>query len=236
MKLEFVAGTTYEKFGQNVYFALVENFSTYFVGGMVRDLLLQRKITDIDLATNASPGEIQAALARQHINFHSQHRKFAVITAYQGRYEVQITTFRQDLASTNRYPKIRLVKTPKQDSLRRDFTVNALYYSLKTRLILDFHEGLKDLQNRQLRFIGEPTKRIKEDPLRIVRALRFKTQLNFQLEKKTAAAITQNFYLLKKLSTARIETEVKRLPTTSQRKNLRKIINSYLLTQNKLML
>jgi len=220
--------TRYEKFGLGVYRALAQKFpQTYFVGGMVRDLLLGKKITDIDLATAARPEQVQKVLEASGIRHNMAFRKFGVVRAQQGKMIVEVATFRQDIPAANRYPEVRFVKAPKADSGRRDFTVNALYYDPRDGRILDFHGGLADLRKRRLKFIGVPARRIAEDPLRIIRALRFQAQLNFKLDAAAAHAIKKYFSLTKKLSRAKIEAEILKLPTSKQQKTLRKIINSY---------
>jgi tRNA nucleotidyltransferase/poly(A) polymerase len=220
-----------EKFGAQVYDALVDNFpQTYFVGGMVRDMLLNKKIHDIDLATEATPDQVVEVLQNRRIKIDASHRRFGVITAQQGIHRVEVATFRQDLAAPHRYPEVRFVKSPRSDSSRRDFTVNALYYDFKTGRIHDFHKGLGDLKKRQLKFIGNPARRVAEDPLRIIRALRFQLQLKFGLEKNTEQALQKHFSLANKLSQQKIAAEISKLPALAQQKSLRRIINSYHLT------
>jgi tRNA nucleotidyltransferase/poly(A) polymerase len=231
MKYTYRPKSSYEKFSVKVYNVLAENFpQTYFVGGMIRDLLLGEKITDIDLATSALPEQVRQALGRAGIACDLAFQKFGVVQARQpepGKRSLEITTFRQDLPAANRWPEVRFVKSPRSDSRRRDFTVNALYYKPGSGRVLDFHDGLADLKKRQLKFIGLPVKRITEDPLRIIRALRFCVQLNFKLESKTASAIGKCFYLTKKLSRSKIEAEISKLRDAKMKKTLRNIINSY---------
>ncbi len=227
MTYQYHPGSSYEKFALEVNDVLVENFCrTYFVGGAVRDMLLHRKIYDIDIATSAKPGQIEKILREKNIRCDARNSRYGVIVAKRSAGTVEITTFRQDLPSANRYPEVRLLNSPKPDSQRRDFTINALYYEIKTGKIYDFQDGLRDLEKRQLRFIGDPAQRIAQDPLRIIRALRFRVQLNFSLHRETEAAIKKYSFLIKKLSTTRIETEILKLRSEKQRKILRRIINS----------
>lgn len=214
------------KFGVRVYSALVENFSqTFFVGGMVRDLIIRKIITDVDIATSATPEQIIGALKKRGIGYIDSHKKFGNIVAKQGSLEVEITTFRKDLSGENRYHKIQFIKTPKADSQRRDFTVNSLYLSLKQANILDFQKGLADLKNHQLKFIGNPKKRISQDPLRIIRALRFALILNFKLEKNAKQAIKTNLFLIKELTKTKINKEINKINSPAKRKILKKVIN-----------
>ncbi|HVY67963.1 MAG TPA: hypothetical protein VHA30_03675 [Patescibacteria group bacterium] len=205
----------------------MENFSqTFFVGGMVRDLLLGRRVTDIDIATAAHPGRIASILASHDIAADSSHRAFGVVTARAGNAEAEITTFRRDAYGDSRYPKVRFIKSPGQDAKRRDFTVNSLYLSLKTNSILDFHNGLGDIKSKTIRFIGAPDKRIAEDPLRMIRALRFASDLGFHLERKTFFGIKNNFSLLKKISHGRIASELERCKRPSSRKKINSALDS----------
>ncbi|MFA5990792.1 MAG: hypothetical protein WC794_00920 [Candidatus Doudnabacteria bacterium] len=213
MKYLFKPKTNLEKFGIKVFSVLVENFSqTFFVGGMVRDLLLGKKIVDIDIATQAKPDEIVKLLRLANILVDEKFKNFGVIIARQGNFQVEITTLRKDLKSASRYTKVVFVNDPKLDSQRRDFTINSLYLSGVTGQILDFHEGIKDLTNKTLRFIGNPKNRITEDPLRILRGLRFSLILGFKIEKKSLSAINKYFNLLKIISKTKMDTELNKIP------------------------
>lgn len=228
MKLQYHPKTNLEKFSLHVYATLAKEFpQTYFVGGMVRDWLRHKKIRDVDLTTIALPEKVKEILQRDKIPIDIDHSKFGVVRARQGDNYLEIATFRQDLKAANRYPKVRFVKSPRADSTRRDFTVNALYFSPKHGQLLDFHSGLKDLKKGQLKFIGDPIAKIKEDPLRIIRALRLQMQLNFFLEQKTATAIKKCFSLTEQLTRTKIAREVSKLPTRRQKKQLWTIINQY---------
>jgi len=219
VKYFFKPKSKLERFGLVVYNALVDNFSeTFFVGGMVRDLLLDRPILDIDIATEAKPNEIINTLKENKITFDNSHISFGNIIAIKSRQKIEITTLRQDLESSSRYPKIKFIKSAKADSQRRDFTINALYLSLKKQKIFDFNKGLKDLEKKTVRFIGYPLKRIGQDPLRILRAIRFCLALNFKIEKNSWLAIKNNFSEINSLSQNRIFGEVKKIHTSRQKK------------------
>jgi tRNA nucleotidyltransferase/poly(A) polymerase len=225
MKYIFKPKTKLEKFGAKIYFLLVENFSqTFFVGGAVRDLLLNKKVTDIDIATSATPDEVVKILNQNHINYTSTHKKFGAITAQSNSLSIEITTLRKDLKGDSRYPKVNFIKNAKQDSQRRDFTINSLYLSLKLNAILDFQKGLVDLKKRQLKFIGSPVKRIHEDPLRIIRALRFQLVLKLNFEKETYKAIKNNFILIDKISNLRIQKEILKIKNKSEQNILKSIL------------
>ena len=227
MKYIYKPKSALEKFGVKVYRLLVENFpQTFFVGGMVRDFLLKRKVTDIDIATHANPDNVIKILSDANINIAADNKKFGSITARQGNMAIEITTFRKDLKSSGRYPKVSFIGNPKTDSQRRDFTINSIYLRLKNNQIFDFQKGLKDIHLRQIKFIGNPAKRIGEDPLRIIRALRFALVLNFKLEKKTKQAIKNNFAAIKFLTKTKIQKEIGKVSKEKNKKTLQKVINS----------
>jgi tRNA nucleotidyltransferase/poly(A) polymerase len=227
MKFDYKPKSDLEKFGVSVYNALVENFSqTYFVGGTVRDILLGKKITDIDLATSATPQQVTSALREHFIEVNAGYQNFGVIMAVSMPHRVAIATFRKDLPAHSRYPEVTFVKTPKEDSKRRDFTINALYLSLKDKKVLDFYYGQKDLKNKKITFIGVPAKRIQEDPLRIIRALRFSLNNNFKIEKKSYTAIKKHFHLVKEISKGKLQTEFSKIEKEKNKKILEKVINN----------
>lgn len=206
---------------------LVENFpQTYFVGGMVRDLLLKKKITDIDIATQAEPDSVIGILKENNVSFQSLNQNFGAVTAQKGNFKIEITTFRKDLKSLNRYPRVKFVKDIKLDSNRRDFTVNALYLSPNSNKILDFHNGLADLKSRKIKFIGNPVTRITEDPLRIIRALRFALVLNFNLEKRTRTAIKNNWDRLRLITESRTKKEIDKIKDVRKKNFLRRMLDS----------
>ncbi len=214
-------------FSAQVYFLLVENFpQTYFVGGIVRNVILKKKISDVDIATSATPEKIIGLLKTHGVETSDTNKNFGSIVARRGSHTVEITTFRKDYHTKSRYPKVEFIKSSKVDSKRRDFTINALYLSPKTGKIFDYNGGIADVKKRLIRFIGHPKKRIEEDPLRIVRALRFALILKFKLELKTKAAIKNNLYLTKNLSKNKLEKEINKIQNRNQKNILKKVINS----------
>lgn len=226
MQMIYKSKTKLEKFGEKVFNLLVDNFPrTFYVGGMVRDLLLCKGVTDIDIATQATPDQVVKILRDNHIGSDNKHKQFGVIIAKDKNYTVEIATFRKDSYGSSRYPKITLVKTPKQDSQRRDFTINALYLSPKSGRILDFHSGLKDLKLKHLKFIGDPQKRMEEDPLRIIRALRFFKTLDLKFEGQTKNAIDENLILIKYLTKLRIKNELDKIKNLNYKKFVIKELN-----------
>lgn len=161
-------------------------YEAYFVGGCVRDLLLERKVGDIDIATSAEP-HVSQEIFEKVIPVGLEHGTVIVRHKHQS-YEV--TTFRvDDDYSDQRHPdSVKFVKTIKQDLKRRDFTINALAMG-KNGNIIDPFSGKKNLKNNLIKAVGDASDRFKEDPLRIMRALRFSSQLGFSLEAKTLDAM-----------------------------------------------
>jgi tRNA nucleotidyltransferase (CCA-adding enzyme) len=233
MNLILKPKTDLERFGFLIFSLLVENFpQTFIVGGAVRDALLNKKITDIDIATIAEPGQVAELLLENQIQHDSTHKNFGVIQAKKGILAVEITTFRKEHYSNSRYPQIQFIKDVKIDSKRRDFSINSLYLSLKSNNILDFYKGIKDIQKKEIKFIGNPTKKIKQDPLRIVRALRFACVLNFKIEKKSLEAIKNNFNLIKSITKPRLSTELNKIQNKKIKNNLVNIISGKKMLDN----
>ncbi len=159
------------------------HFKLYLVGGALRDLLINDKkiITDWDFGVDATPQELIDIFKDYQLDYYQEALGSIKIHLHNQIYE--LTSLRKEEGVKNlRYPtSLFFVKDPLIDSYRRDFTVNALYYDLKDDVILDYHQGIIDLNNHYLRFIGDVKKRIIEDPIRIVRAFRFSMMLGFKI-------------------------------------------------------
>ena len=179
-------------------------FEVYFVGGCVRDTLLQRPLHDVDLATSAYPQEIKQIFP-QTIDTGIEHGTVTVI--YQKK-AYEITTFRTESGYQDyrRPDKVEFVRSLKEDLKRRDFTINALAMNSQGEII-DLFAGIADLQQRQIRAVGVAADRFHEDALRMLRAVRFQAQLNFTIEKQTLAGIKTNAALLSHIATERIREE-----------------------------
>ena len=179
-------------------------FEVYFVGGCVRDTLLQRPLHDVDLATSAYPQEIKQIFP-QTIDTGIEHGTVTVI--YQKK-AYEITTFRTESGYQDyrRPDKVEFVRSLKEDLKRRDFTINALAMNAQGEII-DLFAGMADLQQRQIRAVGVAADRFHEDALRMLRAVRFQAQLNFTIEKQTLAGIKTNAALLSHIATERIREE-----------------------------
>jgi tRNA nucleotidyltransferase/poly(A) polymerase len=177
-------------------------YRAYLVGGCVRDLLLQREPTDFDVATDASPTQVlQLFPHAQQIGAH-----FGVVLVN----GVEIATFRSDSAYTDgrRPGGVHFETDPKQDALRRDFTINALFLDIESGEVLDFVNGQADLKAGTIRAIGSPQERFREDHLRMLRAVRFAARLGFSIEPATKEAIRSLAPLVRQVSAERVRDEL----------------------------
>lgn len=199
---------------------------TFIVGGAVRNMLLQKKIADVDIATEAIPQEVITILQSHNISFNDDAKKFGVIVASKGSAKIDITTFRKDLYTKSRFPSVRFTKNAQIDSKRRDFTVNALYYNPITKEVLDYHNGLLDLQNRQLKFINNIEKKIHEDPLRIVRAYKYALLYNLSINTTIERALQKNILLLQKINATRVQKEIATIKNKKVFLQLQKVIHN----------
>ncbi|MDG1454035.1 MAG: polynucleotide adenylyltransferase PcnB [Methylophilaceae bacterium] len=193
-------------------------FDAYIVGGAVRDLLLDFKPKDFDVATNAEPEEVNRIFRRSRII----GRRFRLVHVLWGRETIEVSTFRghhdnnqnKDDGSTNDTGRIlrdNIFGSLEDDAVRRDFTANALYYNPKTQEVLDFHNGVADVKARLLRMIGEPTTRYKEDPVRMLRAVRLSAKLGLKIDKATEKPIAELADLLQDVPPSRLFDEMLKL-------------------------
>lgn len=183
-------------------------FEAYFVGGSVRDVLLNQPIHDVDIATSAFPAEIKAIFPRT-VDVGIEHGTVLVLD---GEQQYEITTFRTESTYQDfrRPDHVEFVRSLEEDLKRRDFTINA--FALKEDgEVIDLFCGLADLNNQVLRAVGNPHERFHEDALRMMRGLRFVSQLGFQLEAETFESIIENHALLEKISIERITIEFVKL-------------------------
>jgi tRNA nucleotidyltransferase (CCA-adding enzyme) len=183
-------------------------YDAYFVGGSVRDTILGHPIHDVDIATSAFPAEIKELFPRT-IDLGIEHGTVLVLW---GEEQYEITTFRTEEAYQDfrRPDKVSFVRSLSEDLKRRDFTINAFALN-KEGEVIDLFDGLEDLQTQTLRAVGQPQERFHEDALRMMRGLRFVSQLGFELEPRTFAAIYDNHQLLAKISVERITIEFVKL-------------------------
>ncbi len=215
-------------------------FEAYIVGGAVRDLMLGMRPKDFDVATNATPEQVKGLFRRAFII----GRRFRIVHVVYGRgreHEViEVSTFRayldanaaEQVAGNEKTSRKELAdKThvvdasgrvlrdnvwgpQDQDAARRDFTINAMYYDPRTGVVVDYHGGIKDAKKRVLRMIGDPETRYREDPVRIVRVVRFAAKLDFEIEPKTRAPIVAMSELLANVPQSRLFDEMLKLLQT----------------------
>ncbi len=179
-------------------------FVAYFVGGSVRDTILKKPISDVDIATSAFPEEIKAIFPRT-VDVGIEHGTVMVLWQKE---EYEITTFRTESTYQDfrRPDEVTFVRSLEEDLKRRDFTVNALAMS-RDGEIIDYFDGLVDLNKGIIKAVGSATERFHEDALRMMRGVRFVSQLDFTLEAKTEAAIMEHHALLEKIAVERVQVE-----------------------------
>lgn len=188
-------------------------FQAYLVGGSVRDLLLGREPKDFDVATDATPEQIKALFRRCRLI----GRRFRLAHVFIGRELIEVATFRgehnQPAQQTDRGMLLRdnVYGTLAEDALRRDFTLNALYYNRVDGSLIDYVNGMQDLQVGMIRLIGHPEQRYREDPVRMLRAVRFAAKLDGQIEVATEAGLGTLGHLLAEVPAARLTDEVLKL-------------------------
>lgn len=209
-------------------------FQAFLVGGGVRDLLLQGHPKDFDISTDATPEQVKELFRNSRV----VGRRFKIAHVRFGREIIEVTTFRAhhdieteveddqsrrhirdlDSAHTSGGMILRdnVYGSINEDALRRDFTVNALYYTTKGFVLLDFVNGLADIKSRQIRMIGDPDTRFREDPVRILRAVRLAAKLDFEIEKATEEPLPRLAHLLQSISSARLFDETVKLFTTGK--------------------
>ena len=188
-------------------------FSGYVVGGAVRDLLLGITPKDFDVATDARPEQVRPLFRRAIII----GRRFRLVHVMLGPETIEVSTFRAadpETAEKDEHGRVlrdNVFGTQEEDARRRDFTVNALYFDPETEEVVDFHGGLADLKKRVLRVIGDPQTRYREDPIRMLRAVRLAAKLGLTLDPATRAPIRELAPLLERVPPARLFDEMLKL-------------------------
>ncbi len=196
-----------------------KGYDSYLVGGCVRDMLLGLEPKDFDVATNASPEQVRRAFRNGRII----GRRFKIVHVRFGREVIEVTTYRGAPEETHKDERTHRVGeegrlladnvygTLDEDAMRRDLSVNALYYDPAADEVLDYHDGLADIKQGLLRVIGDPVDRYREDPVRMLRVVRFASKLGFKVEPSAAAAIDEHAGLLSNVPAARLFDEVLKL-------------------------
>ena len=177
------------------------NYESYIVGGYVRDFILNKKSYDIDIATSATVKEMS-----NFLNGNASSAHYGALKINNPPYNIDITTFRRELSYQKRNPTVCYIKDVKEDILRRDFTINAILMD-KNGNILDYLGGIQDIRDKKIKCIGNPNEKFQDDPLRMLRALRFHATLGFNIEPATLNAIKKYKELLSTLSKTRIKSE-----------------------------
>lgn len=193
-------------------------FEAYLVGGCIRDSLLGKTPKDFDVATDATPEQLRDLFRNSRII----GRRFRIVHVRFGREVIEVTTFRgrpndehgehlSHRSEDGLLLRDNVWGNVEEDALRRDFTVNALYYNIADFSIHDWADGLRDIESRTLRLIGDPEVRYREDPVRMLRAIRFAAKLDFGIEAATEAPIREHAHLLLQIPPARLFDEVLKL-------------------------
>lgn len=188
-------------------------FKAFIVGGAVRDLLLGVKPKDFDIATNATPEQVKRLFRRAFII----GKRFQIVHVMFGSDLIEVTTFRG--TSTEAAPKDEFGRVLRdntfgeqpEDATRRDFTINAMYYDPATQTVLDYHGGMADIRKKMLRIIGQPEARYREDPVRMLRVVRFAAKLGFDIAPTTREPIAVMASLIDNVPTARVFDEMLKL-------------------------
>jgi len=193
-------------------------YQAFVVGGAVRDLLLGVKPKDFDIATNATPEQVKRLFRRAFII----GRRFQIVHVMFGQDLLEVTTFRgagSDASPKDEHGRVLRDNTfglQHEDALRRDFTINAMYYNPATQEVLDYHGGIADIRAQTLRIIGQPEARYREDPVRMLRVVRFAARLKFAIEPHTAAPIAVMAPLINNVPAARVFDEMLKLLMSGQ--------------------
>ena len=178
-----------------------------FVGGCVRNFLQSKKIVDIDIATIFTPLEIKKKLKNTNFKVIDTGIDHGSVTVILNDKKFELTTLRKDIKTDGRHAEVKLINDWEEDSKRRDFTINAIYLNKRGK-IFDPQQGVNDLKNGVVKFIGDPQTRIEEDFLRIIRFVRFSMQYNSLIEQSTVNAIKLNLNGIKKISKERVLLEI----------------------------
>ena len=199
-ELRFVFNKLQEGFPKDI-------IAARFVGGCVRKHLSNDEIDDIDIATILSSDDIKEKFKNTDFKIVDTGIKHGTITLISKKFKLELTTLRKDLETDGRHAEVEYINNWQLDSERRDFTINAIYLDINGN-IFDPQNGKNDLKNKNVKFIGDPQKRIEEDYLRIIRFIRFKIMYDFKLEPTTCKAIKLNLNGVKKISKERILVEL----------------------------
>lgn len=206
-------------------------YQAFLVGGSVRDLLLRKVPKDFDVSTSATPQQVKALFRNARII----GRRFKLVHILYHREIIEVATFRgNDHIDENHQTNAKgmvirdnVYGTLEEDAWRRDFTINSLYYNIEDASIVDFTGGVKDIHEHLIRIIGDPEIRYREDPVRMIRAVRFSAKLQFAIEEKTAAPLSQLSELINHVSGSRLFDEVTKLFQCGEAKSVLQLLIKY---------
>lgn len=206
-------------------------FDAYLVGGSVRDLLLHKRPKDFDVATNATPADIRKLFRNARII----GRRFKLVHILFYREVIEVATFRaqgltQDTHQVNETGMLvrdNEFGSLEDDAWRRDFTINSMYYDHMNSSIIDITDGKKDIDHKEVRIIGDADVRYQEDPVRMLRAVRFAAKLQFAIEKHTAKAIHDNNHLITHVSGSRLFDEITKLYQCGKSESVHCLLSEY---------
>jgi poly(A) polymerase len=189
-------------------------FEALLAGGCVRDMLLRRTASDYDIATNAHPEDVTKIFKRTL----KVGAKFGVVIVFIEDSHVEVATFRTETGyADGRHPAVVQFADAAEDAGRRDFTINGMFYDPVKKKVIDYVDGRADLKKKLIRTIGSPAERFSEDYLRMLRAVRFSTQLRFAIEPQTFSAICSNSKHIAKISGERIAMELESILVSPNR-------------------
>ncbi len=206
-------------------------FQAYLVGGSVRDLLLRKAPKDFDVSTSATPNQIKGLFRNARII----GRRFKLAHILYHREIIEVATFRghdavdesQQVNDRGMLIRDNVYGTLEEDAWRRDFTVNSLYYNVADGSIVDYTGGVKDVELRIIRMIGDPITRYQEDPVRMLRAIRFSAKLHFEIAPETAAPITELGVLITHISGSRLFDEMTKLYQCGEAETVQRLLIQY---------
>ena len=212
-----------DKIIKNVLKKLESNgFEAYIVGGYVRDLLVGNISYDIDICTNALPKDLHNIFP-----LNNGSNTYGGFNLKIKKYNVDITTYREEIKYENRKPiEIKYINNLVKDLERRDFTINSICMNYHGKII-DLIGGVDDINNRIIRMIGNIDKKLEEDPLRILRAIRFSAILDFRIEEELSNKLKENVFLIKFLSDIRIKNELNKILISENYKRGLKLLEEY---------
>lgn len=206
-------------------------YTAYLVGGSVRDLLLKKKPKDFDISTSAKPEEIKTLFPSAILigkRFRLAHVRF-------GRKVIEVSTFRSgDIANEELITEDNIWGTPEEDVLRRDFTINGLFFDSEKEEVIDYVGGYPDIQKKFLRAIGQPFLRFKQDPVRMIRCLKFQARFGFEVDEEARLALVDCKSEITKSAPARVLEEVLRMLESGASHNFFKLMTDHGLMQQML--